>query len=113
MQPTPQQDFSLALKFVTSTKIKFMLVYYEIFWVESSLYGPHYSPWAFGAQVSTSRGHQAGLESRYVVCWVGPSVSTKTSKIVVSFGMFDDRLLIRKCKQAVIEEKHNFEMGGK
>ncbi|OPJ76561.1 hypothetical protein AV530_016223 [Patagioenas fasciata monilis] len=63
MQPTPQQHFSLVLKFVTSTKIKFMLVYYEIFWVDSSLYGPHYSPWAFGALISTPRWHQAGLGS--------------------------------------------------
>lgn len=49
---------------------------------------------------------------RYVECWVGSSVSTKPFKVVVLFGTSDDRLLMRKYKQAVMKEKHHLEMGG-
>lgn len=56
MQPTPQHNFSLALKFVTWTKPIFMVVYYKIFWVDSSLYGPPLKSMGFlGAGINSQR----------------------------------------------------------
>lgn len=71
----------------------------------------HKSQWAFWAQVSPLRGHWAGTQ----VCSVlgGAFWIHQTSQRVVFFGTSDDRHSMRKFKQAVMEEKYNFELGGK
>lgn len=82
-----------------------MVVYYKIFWVDSSLYGPPLKSMGFlGAGINSQRASgRAGTQVWSVPG--GPSILTKPFKVVVLFGTSDDRLLMSKCKQAVMEEK--------
>lgn len=71
----------------------------------------HKSQGTFWAQVSPLRGHWAGTQ----LCSAlgGTFWIHQTSQRAVFFGTSDDRCSMRKFKQAVMEEKYNFEMGGK
>lgn len=111
MQSAPQQNFSPTLKFVIYLNLNSGLLITKYSRKTAPFMHLLKSMGFLG--IGTRLERASGKASpRYVECWVGSSASTKPFKVVVLFGTSDDRLLMRKCKQAVMKEKHHLEMGG-